>query len=109
MAKVTPETQKKALSFADAAEFLIRRVQKPLSYKALTSIALDEKLIETQSETPAITMHVALRSDMKRREQRGEPQRFIFLATASLVLSIWLRGHRVRKQKAPLIKSGSRV
>jgi hypothetical protein len=62
MGKVTPETQKKALSFADAAEFLIRRAQKPLSYKALTSIALDEKLIETQSETPAITMHVALRS-----------------------------------------------
>jgi restriction endonuclease Mrr len=102
MAKVTPETQKKALSFADAAEFLIRRAQKPLSYKALTSIALDEKLIETQSETPAITMHVALRSDMKRREQRGEPQRFIFLGDGQFSLVELVAGTPSQKTKSAL-------
>ena len=102
MAKVTPETQKKALSFADAAEFLIRRAQKPLSYKALTRIALDEKLIETQSETPAITMHVALRSDMKRREQRGEPQRFIFLGDGQFSLVELVAGTPSQKTKSAL-------
>ena len=103
MTKESPEAQKKErlLSFADAAEFLIRRVQKPLSYKALTSIALDEKLIETQSETPAITMHVALRSDMKRREQRGEPQRFIFLGDGQFSLVELVAGTPSQKKKRP--------
>jgi len=104
-----PETQKKALSFADAAERLIREAQKPLSYKELTKRALGDKLIETQSETPAITMHVALRSDMKRREQRGEPQRFIFLGDGQFSLVDLVSGPPSQKTKSALIKSGSRV
>src|SRR5262245_57292245 len=104
MTKESPEAQKKErlLSFADAAELLIRRAQKPLSYKQLTKIALDEKLIETQSETPAITMHVALRSDMKRREQRGEPQRFIFLGDGQFSLVDLVAGPPSQKTKSAL-------
>jgi restriction endonuclease Mrr len=97
-----PQKQKKALSFADAAERLIRGAQKPLSYKELTKRALEDKLIETQSETPAITMHVALRSDMKRREQRGEPQRFIFLGDGQFSLVDLVSGPPSQKTKSAL-------
>ncbi|MCZ8252096.1 MAG: winged helix-turn-helix domain-containing protein [Hylemonella sp.] len=67
------------LSFTDAAEQLLRAAGKALSHKELTKRALAQKLVATESQTPHISMHVSIRSDMKRREQRGEPQRFVFL------------------------------
>jgi len=67
------------LSFADAAERILREARKALTYKELAKKAIDGKLVQTESETPHISMHVSIRSEMKRREERGEPQRFVFL------------------------------
>jgi len=74
------------LSFVDAAEHLLREAKKPLTHHELAKRALARKLVSTQSETPQISMHVAIRSDMKRREERGEPQRFIFLGDGEFSL-----------------------
>ena len=74
-----PSTDAPALSFADAAEKLLRTAGKPLSHKELAKRAVAQKLVATESQTPHISMHVGIRSDMKKREQRGEPQRFLFL------------------------------
>ena len=67
------------LSFEDAAEKILRAEGKPLSHKVLAQRALAQQLVETESQTPHISMHVSIRRDMKRREQREEPQRFVFL------------------------------
>src|SRR5712692_7370096 len=70
---------KESLSFADAAEVILKDAKKPLSYKQLAKKAIDDGLIKTESATPEISMHVSIRSEMKRRETRGEPQRFVFM------------------------------
>jgi len=80
--KIASKTQlmsAEPMSFADAAETLLRAEGKPLSHKELAKRAIARKLVTTESQTPHITMHVAIRSEMKRREERGEPQRFVFL------------------------------
>jgi Restriction endonuclease/HB1, ASXL, restriction endonuclease HTH domain len=75
----TPAAPAEFLSFADAAEKLLRAEGRALSHNELAKRALAKKLVATESQTPQISMHVSMRGDMKRREQRGEPQRFLFL------------------------------
>lgn len=67
------------LSFADAAEHILRGAGKPLTHRELADHATKQGLVQTESETPHISMHVTIRSEMRRREARGEPQRFVFL------------------------------
>lgn len=67
------------LSFVDVAEKILREARKPLTHKELAKRAIEQKLVQTESETPDISMHVSIRGEMKRRETRGEPQRFVFL------------------------------
>lgn len=91
-----------ALSFADAAEQILRREGKPLTHKQLAKKALDEKLVETESSTPEISMHVAIRSEMKRRELRGEPQRFAFLGNGLFSLVDLVAGALTKKTKTAI-------
>ena len=90
------------LSFTDAAEKLLRENGKPLSHKELAKRATAKKLIETESQTPHISMHVAIRSEMKRREQRGEPQRFLFLGDGLFSLVDLEAGTPTAKAKTAL-------
>ena len=91
-----------ALSFADAAENLLRASGKPMSHKELAKRALSQKLVATESLTPQISMHVGIRSDMKRREQRGEPQRFLFLGNGLFSLVDLEAGSPTEKAKTAL-------
>lgn len=98
-----PATQPSSgLSFADAAEKLLRAHGKALTHKELAKRALQQKLVTTESQTPAITMHVAIRSDMKRRENRGEPQRFVFLGDGLFSLVDLEAGTPTAKAKTAL-------
>jgi hypothetical protein len=94
--------QTSGLSFADAAETLLRSAGKPLTHKELAKRALAQKLVTTESQTPAITMHVAIRSDMKRRQHRGEPQRFLFLGDGLFNLVDLATGSPTAKAKTAL-------
>ena len=96
MSKVTP------LSFVDAAEKILRRVGTPLSHKQLAQKAVAGKLVQTESETPHISMHVSIRSEMKRRETRGEPQRFVFLGNGMFSLVDLIAGSPTQKTKSAL-------
>lgn len=91
-----------SLSFADAAEKLLRASGKPLSHKELAKRALSQKLVVTESQTPHISMHVGIRSEMKRREQRGEPQRFLFLGDGLFSLVDLEAGAPTEKAKTAL-------
>jgi hypothetical protein len=91
-----------SLSFADAAEKLLRAHAKPLTHKELARQALAQKLVATESQTPEISMHVGIRSDMKRREQRGEPQRFVFIGDGLFSLVDLEAGSPTAKTKTAL-------
>lgn len=93
--------KKDTLSFTDAAEQLLRTAGKPLSYTELTKRALGQRLVQTESETPAVSMHVSLRSEMKRRAERGEAQRFTFLGEGMFGLVDFL-GKATQKTKSAL-------
>jgi restriction system protein len=90
------------LSFVDAAERILRRTGKPLTHKQLANKAIAEGLVETESETPDISMHVSIRGEMKRRETRGEPQRFVFLGNGLFSLVDLIAGKPPEKTKSAL-------
>lgn len=96
------EGEKASLSFADAAEKILRRERKALTYKQLAQTAIAEKLIATESETPDISMHVSIPGEMRRRDQRGEPQRFIFLGNGLFTLVDLVVGAPTKKTKSAI-------
>ncbi|MBX2990439.1 MAG: restriction endonuclease [Bacteroidetes bacterium] len=96
-----PNTDK-YLSFCDAAETILLKERKPLSHRDLAKKALQEKLIQTESKTPEISMHVSLRSEIRRREQRNEPQRFVFLGNGLFTLVELLTGAPAKKTQSAI-------
>ncbi|MFN0181132.1 MAG: restriction endonuclease [Gemmatimonadales bacterium] len=90
------------LTLTDAAERILRDEGKPLSYKDLAKRAIAKKLVQSGSETPHISMHVSIRSEMKRRETRGEPQRFVFLGNGLFSLVDLVAGPPTQKTKSAL-------
>ena len=90
----------KHLSFADAAEKILSEEGKALKYTEITKRALAHGIIQTESKTPDISMHVTMRADIKRRQQRGEPQRFIFLGKGIFGLVEHLTGSSSKKTKS---------
>ena len=58
------------LTFADAAEEVLKRHSKgaPMHYREITDLAVSSGLIEPGGETPAASMNVAIRQDIKRQD-----------------------------------------
>jgi restriction system protein len=58
------------LNFADAAEEILRRHSKgaPMHYREITDRAVTSGLIEPGGQTPAASMNVAIRQDIKRED-----------------------------------------
>ncbi len=67
------------LSFADCAEKLLRDAGNPLKYSELAGRAISRGILKTESQNPSVTMYIALRTEIKRRDERQEKQRFTFL------------------------------
>ncbi|HYZ77168.1 MAG TPA: restriction endonuclease [Gaiellaceae bacterium] len=76
------------MRWLDAAEQVLRQAETPLNYNDLTGTILKRNLVETQSKTPAITLHASISIDIKRREERGLPPRFT-LAAGDVALAEW--------------------
>jgi restriction endonuclease Mrr len=103
MKKSGADTQPQApVSFCDAAERILREKSKPLNYREIAREAVKRKLIETESEHPEISMHVSIRTEMKRREVRGEPQRFVFLGEGLFTLVELTAGSPTERLKTAL-------
>jgi len=88
------------MSFSDAAEVILRKEGKALTHRQLADKAIAKNLIHTESNTPHISMHVSLRSEIKRRAQRGEPQRFMFLGNGFFTLLESVTGEPAKKTKS---------
>lgn len=67
-----------ALTFADAAEEVLRHKSKgaPMHYREITDLAVASGLIEPGGQTPAASMNVAIRQDIKRQDLSSRDQRF---------------------------------
>ena len=66
------------LTFADAAEEVLKRHSKgaPMHYREITDLAVSSGLVEPGGQTPAASMNVAIRQDIKRQDLSGRDQRF---------------------------------
>lgn len=100
--KKEPNEEASHLSYCDAAEKILRNEGKALSHVVLASKAISKGFIQTESKTPQISMHVSLRSEMKRRERRDEPQRFVFLGNGLFTLTELITGAPTKKTKTAL-------
>lgn len=67
------------MSFLDAAEHVLRGLQngERLHYRDLTTRAIKDGLLHTVGTTPEATMAAQIGTEIRRREKRGETQRFV--------------------------------
>jgi restriction system protein len=93
------------MSWCDAAEAVLRKEGKALSYTELAKKAVNSGLLQTRAKTTrniGISMHVSLRSEMERRQERKEPQRFMFLGNGMFTLVELVTGIRPERVKTAL-------
>lgn len=90
------------LSFCDAAEKILEKEKKALNYKILAERAIEQSILQTESETPDISMYVSLRAEIKRRQERNEPQRFTFLGNGLFTLVELITGSPAKKTKSAI-------
>ncbi len=80
----------KTLSFTDAAEKILDALGgKPLHYLNITSHALEHRMLDTSGKTPEATMYAQILTEVKRRQRRGEPQRFMVLGKGMISSAKW--------------------
>lgn len=81
------------LSFIDAAEQVLQMFGRgePMHYRAITDLAQEHGWLYTRGKTPEATMYSQIITDITRREERGEPPRFLKLGGGLLGLHRWTR------------------
>ena len=68
-----------------------------MHYGTITELALDGGLIQTKGSTPAATMYSVILQERRRRDARGEPQRFVQHGRGLVGLAAWVpRGMAAR-------------
>ena len=68
------------MSFLDAAVHVLQNLregERMLHYREITKRAIAAQLIHTKGKTPESTMAAQIGTDIRRREERGERQRFV--------------------------------
>ena len=67
------------MSFLDAAEEVLRSsgLREPMHYEVIATQAIAAGLIATEGKTPGVSLSAMVGTDIRRREARGEPQRFV--------------------------------
>ena len=70
-----------AMSFTDAAEAVLRSSGEPMHYAAIAQLAIEQGLVSTEGRTPATSMNVMINTDIRARQSRDEPPRFVRVGT----------------------------
>jgi len=79
-----------ALSFTEAAERILEATSgKPMHYRDITRHALEHRMLDTAGKTPEATMYAQVLTECKRRQGRGEQQRFMLLGKGMVSLAKW--------------------
>ena len=78
------------LSNTDAAERILETsVSRQLHYREITRLAIEQNLLDPAGKTPEATMYAQILTEVKRRRQRDEPQRFMLLGKGMVSLAKW--------------------
>ena len=79
------------LSFTDCAQKVLEEFgkKKPMHYKDITSIALENGWLVTKGKTPEASMYAQVITEIKRRQNRGESPRFVQHGRGFVGLSQW--------------------
>ena len=87
-----PIVSESPMSFSDAAEHILRESggREPMHYATITELALDSGLIQTEGSTPAATMYSVILQERRRRDARGEAQRFAQHGRGLVGLAAWV-------------------
>lgn len=97
----TPERDSEGhYSFTDAAHVIMAEAGRPMHYAEITEKAIADAMIVTEGKTPQISMYIALRNDIKRRGEKGQPQRFLFLGAGQFSLSSVLLAAATKEEKS---------
>jgi restriction system protein len=80
----------KTISFTEAAERILEAsATKQLHYRDITRYALEQHLLDTTGKTPEATMYAQILTEVKRRRNRRETQRFMMLGKGMISLAKW--------------------
>ena len=108
-----------SMSFADATERILREAgsREPMHYEEITDRAISQGLIQPEGKTPAVSLNAIIGTDIRHREARGEPQRFVRAARGMIALAerlptglaeqIEQHNLRVREQLMRRLQEGS--
>ena len=77
------DVESEVMSFIDAAERVLRDSgsRDPMHYTTITEIAIERGLVNTGGQTPATSMNSTINTDIRTRQSRGEPPRFVRVGT----------------------------
>lgn len=86
----TRVTHTNRLSNTEAAEQILdSSVSRQLHYREITRLAIEQNLLDPAGKTPEATMYAQILTEVKRRRQRDEPQRFMLLGKGMVSLAKW--------------------
>lgn len=78
------------ISFTEAAERILEAAGgKPMHYRNITRHAIEHEMLDTEGKTPEATMYAQVLTECKRRQGRGEQQRFMLLGKGMISLAKW--------------------
>lgn len=85
-----PAQHSNRLSNTDAAEHILNTsTSRQLHYREITKLAIEQNLLDPAGKTPEATMYAQILTEVKRRRQRDEPQRFMLLGKGMVSLAKW--------------------
>jgi restriction system protein len=89
--EVAAPAAKSGMTYLEAAEAVLtsRPDREPMSYREITRLAIDDGYLSARGLTPEQTMYVSLITDVERRKERGDPERFIRLPEGLFGLASW--------------------
>lgn len=92
-AKLETESPAGAMTYLDAAEKVLETGAdgEPMSYRAITHLAIKRGFLTTEGLTPKQTMYVQLMTDVKRRHQRADEPRFTQYPKGIFGLARWIQ------------------
>jgi restriction system protein len=79
-------------SFTDAAEMILDQFaeKRPMHYREITDLILDQDLVVTEGKTPEATLYALVLTEIKRFTERGEKSRFVKYGQGMIGLRKWM-------------------
>lgn len=90
--ELAAEPSRTTMTFLDAAVSVLDRYgeRRPMHYREIARIAMEQGLLQTSGRTPEATMYAQILTETKRRTRRGEQPRFVLHGKGLVGLAAWI-------------------